>query len=367
MNPCNNDGAVNFGSVTGDYKTLDLVALFKSRGLKVYAARPGGKYLVECPWAREHSSDSTSSTVIWQDGSKWPSFHCSHDHCSHRKFNAIRECFGDDAINSYCAREFDANSHHFKPRQHTATVCEPPKPTRDDELIDSIVFGSNVTAHDLWEASTIQFNDDRSAAAYVIEQLFQPDDIVFLADAKNTGLARRLFAHKCFGCDFSQRTFIVPNPIKQCRPTKDHWLARSDDNVAEVRWYVLEWDIERLNKKTGEPTAWAPLIEAWERAGISIRDANARLINHIARFVDPGMIVDTGGKSLHTWIPALMMSDKSSADFSAYIVRLGADNCLTKISQQFRMPGGLRDGGNSQSVLYYDPSIINQNRKLYSK
>jgi hypothetical protein len=254
---------------------------------------------------------------------------------------------------------------------YTPMPPAPPKPTRDDALINRIVTQGSVTAAcDLRGASAIHFEDDDDTVTLcVLGQLFEPRDLVFVSRTPKTGNPVRLCN---IGIEYdrdllSRMSFIVPNPLRYNQVPIDGYLERCNANIKQVRWYVLEWDIAKYSRNGKTLTAWAPLIDEWQRAGITIRDANARLIDHIARFVKPAIIVDTAGKSLHSWLPSLTMSDETAKDLSAYAQVLGADNCLSTISQLFRMPGGTRENGKHQSVLYFNPSIINLNKQHYSK
>jgi hypothetical protein len=70
-----------------DWKKVDIAREFQRAGL--YKREIGtGKHAVTCPWASEHSSTDHphgTDTVVWSTGdSGYPSFHCSHAHCTDR-------------------------------------------------------------------------------------------------------------------------------------------------------------------------------------------------------------------------------------------------------------------------------------------
>ena len=71
----------------GDYKTLDVVAWFRSHS---HYLGPVDKerHAVRCPWSEEHStfdSNYSTSTVVWEARERlWPNFKCLHDHCRER-------------------------------------------------------------------------------------------------------------------------------------------------------------------------------------------------------------------------------------------------------------------------------------------
>lgn len=94
----------------GDYRTLDAVAWFLTHSAY---RRPlgGGKHAVVCPWLSEHSTTSSgldTSTVIWEGGSNWPTFHCSHAHCQGRAIRDVLALWGD--ADQFCAQAWAGGS-----------------------------------------------------------------------------------------------------------------------------------------------------------------------------------------------------------------------------------------------------------------
>jgi len=61
-------------------KNWDVVGAFTSAGLYLGGTPEGGKHWVTCINAGAHSATGSTDTVIWER--EWPSYHCSHDHCS---------------------------------------------------------------------------------------------------------------------------------------------------------------------------------------------------------------------------------------------------------------------------------------------
>ncbi|MCG8091587.1 MAG: hypothetical protein JAY62_17760 [Candidatus Thiodiazotropha endolucinida] len=88
----------------GDYNTLDIVSMFKSKSLYKRPADGSGKHYVTCPWAEDHSTNDRpdgTDTVIWEADGNWPTFHCSHDHCIGRDIRNVIEKLGDP--DKYCS------------------------------------------------------------------------------------------------------------------------------------------------------------------------------------------------------------------------------------------------------------------------
>lgn len=95
---------IKFGK--GDYNTLNIVELFKSHNLYLKHANDN-KHYVTCPWHEVHSNTGNTDTVIWETSAdKWPSFHCSHNHCSNRHILDVINHFSD--TDKYCTSNFNS-------------------------------------------------------------------------------------------------------------------------------------------------------------------------------------------------------------------------------------------------------------------
>jgi len=102
---------------TGDVRTLDVPALFGSRGL--YRRRlDGNRHAVVCPWADSHTrpdldtASGDTSTVAWEsDGDQWPGFKCLHAHCDGRSIVDVIAAFGADVVDRYCASGWRPEVH----------------------------------------------------------------------------------------------------------------------------------------------------------------------------------------------------------------------------------------------------------------
>lgn len=83
---------------------------------------------------------------------------------------------------------------------------------------------------------------------------------------------------------------------------------------------------------------------------------HASLAWHIAEVFPLVLVVTSGGKSLHSWHSVPRGREET---FWPFAIRRGADPALMRNRSSFvRMPGGTRDNGNRQSVLYFDPSKV---------
>lgn len=85
----------------GNYRTLDVEAWAESHG--AYLGRADNRVRIRCPWEEDHTMQGgVGDTVIFDNTpDAWPSFHCSHSHCVHRKIRDLMERWGD--ADRYCA------------------------------------------------------------------------------------------------------------------------------------------------------------------------------------------------------------------------------------------------------------------------
>lgn len=93
----------------GDYRSLDIVAWFESRGLyRRYLE--GAAHEVLCPWQDEHTrKGGKADTVIFTNAEGWPGFFCHHAHCAGRNVLDVMRLWGD--ADNYCARQWEGRRH----------------------------------------------------------------------------------------------------------------------------------------------------------------------------------------------------------------------------------------------------------------
>jgi hypothetical protein len=81
-------------------ESFDAVQFMKDQGLYRKQAG-GGKHDIICP--NLHHADG--GTVLWQDGTTWPKFYCSHHKCSGFDFyQHFKQKLGKGWMDAYCAR-----------------------------------------------------------------------------------------------------------------------------------------------------------------------------------------------------------------------------------------------------------------------
>jgi hypothetical protein len=132
--------------------------------------------------------------------------------------------------------------------------------------------------------------------------------------------------------------------------------ARCLDNVGARRFAVVEFDM------TSNSEFWGALIQRWEEKGINIFDAQATLLVNLA--TNPGLrvplacVVHSGNKSLQGWFYVDGFGDARVLPFFQRAVGLGADKATWTRCQLVRLPGGLRETGKRQDVVYLNPAVI---------
>ena len=70
------------------------------------------------------------------------------------------------------------------------------------------------------------------------------------------------------------------------------------------------------------------------------------------------LVVHSGGKSLHGWFYCAGQPEEELRKFMRYAVSLGADPATWTRCQLVRLPGGLRDNGQRQTVLFCNPAVL---------
>lgn len=153
--------------------------------------------------------------------------------------------------------------------------------------------------------------------------------------------------------------FIVPSAMSAKKGrTRDGRLSfRCLDNTGPRLYLVVEFDFQERDK-AGNDTPDAPVLQALAAAGRSIKDLCASLIAHLASYAPLVLVVDSGGKSLHGWFDAKTATSGQLTRFMSYAVSIGADPMTFTPCQFVRIPGGVRDNGRVQEVIFFDADRI---------
>jgi hypothetical protein len=128
------------------------------------------------------------------------------------------------------------------------------------------------------------------------------------------------------------------------------------DQTADWVYLPVECDFVRYDN-SDEPTVFLPLIDGWQRDGISVADACAAILWHLAGRLPLCMAVHSGGKSVHGWFAAFDRSETELFNFMRYAYSRGADRVTWSNPSQFvRIPDGTRQNGARQVTYYLDPT-----------
>ncbi len=184
----------------------------------------------------------------------------------------------------------------------------------------------------LIEASPVNMMNSGPSPEEIIDHLF-PENPFLCCGSSATAFDTK--PRELWRGRLADMQFIVPSPMSRLRGTTKNGNAstRCLDNTGPRRFLVLEFD-------TGTTD---------EHATILLQFAQSRPL---------AMVVHSGGKSLHGWFPCLDRTEEEVRGFFAYAVSLGADPATFSRCQMVRMPGGLRDNGQRQQVLFFNPGKL---------
>jgi hypothetical protein len=250
----------------------------------------------------------------------------------------------------------------------------------DVDLIRHVVASSSLTVEDL-RNSRLNRVGDYSQADIIRHEFYRPDRQALVA----VGISRegaitmeldKLLAPPRFPNDpgLPKWQFIVPNGMRKPTGTvktrdndgkpRTYQSSRCNDNACleeSRRRMVAEMDYKKQNRD-GSDSILKPSILEWEAKGITIKDAQVRVINHLLAQhpqTKLELVVDSGNVSLHWWLNVWGWSDEAKQLLMTDALKLGADPLTFRIAQWCRFPGGTRVNGDGrvarQEVLYFNP------------
>jgi hypothetical protein len=166
----------------------------------------------------------------------------------------------------------------------------------------------------------------------VLQRLFPGDPLICCAVTHSGAITRPLSEWLEY---LPQQQFIVPSPmLSRTGLTQDGKVSRRCLNNTGLRRYkVVEQDQGTI-------------------------DEQAAIILHLAEVWPLTMVVHSGGKSLHAWFCCEDSSEDQQGLFMRRAVFLGADPATWTKCQLVRMPGGIRENGNRQEIVFFNPYVI---------
>jgi hypothetical protein len=223
----------------------------------------------------------------------------------------------------------------------------PKWPARDAIRIRNII-SRGLTAPGLAKASPNPLPEH--CGAQVLPLLFPGDPLICLGRNEKDARVKRV-SEWCAMDNLQKHQLIVPSPMLGLRgltaPPKSHFSPRAKSNVGIRKWLVVECDFSPED------------IE--EYGANSALDLCAAVIGDLAETRPLIMVVFSGNKSLHAWFPVDPDEEESEViRFMSQAVSCGADSKTWTVNQYVRLPGGTRDSGAVQRVIYFDEEAARQ-------
>lgn len=230
---------------------------------------------------------------------------------------------------------------------------ERPWPEADAEMMAGLAKDGPDLAQ-LKELSPVRCEPAEPHAEQIIDELF-PTDALLCAGKTQWSFDTRprpKWRDKLGGLQF-----IVPSPMsKVWGKTKSGEPSKhSLENTGPRRFLVVEADPTKWDDL---PTAEQTKFGAPENYYSAQRDVQASVLLHLAQYAPLTMVVHSGGKSLHGWFACRGRDEAHLRKFMSFAVKLGADSSSWSRCHFVRLPGGLRDNGARQSVLFFNPSTL---------
>jgi hypothetical protein len=193
------------------------------------------------------------------------------------------------------------------------------------------------TIEELKEESPLPIPDSPKEA---LTQLFEHNELVCMGTSLKNVTVRALDIWLNYIGNIEKYQFLVPHPMTSGKgQTKSgHLSPRAVTNTGKRRRIVCDFD---------DPA----------------KEIQPSLIVHLSKQCgeDPELILTSGGKSLHAWWRIDDWSDDEIKIFEEEATRVGADPEVlseARKNQLVRLPAAIRDNGNKQSILYWNPTPI---------
>lgn len=279
--------------------------------------------------------------------------HRSHVEISETMMETILETFAGRPLKDGEALRAIHASDPLNPRSHAVSAA-PKWPQRNLAEIEKIALG-NPGIPGLREASALV--GESLDANTAIDLLFPDNPLlcvgVTLSDCDT--LPRSEWRATLAG-----NQFIVPSPMtaRYGRTQEGKPGPRTLDNTGPRQYVVVEFDFREKDSE-GVDTPAGPMLRRLGDHGMKVADLCASLHLHLRQFWPLGMVVHSGGKSLHGWYPCATRSQQQLHEFMRYAVCLGGDPATWTRCQFVRLPGGLRRPGKvRQHIEFCDPSVL---------
>jgi hypothetical protein len=314
----------------------------------------------------QHGHDATfkaACALVWGFGlspeEAWPyaleyNSHCIPPWSDHALRRKLLQALGHRGHRKPRGYLLGGEACRFIPA-NSASVPRPAPgwPAPDMDAIDATVI-EGPRLYDLWEQSPIRFDDSDGHTEELIDTLLPGNPLLCCARSSQIFATRR---REVWRGELATLPLLVPNPmVSVLGQTQDGRPSEHTKSATAKRVYqVVEFDFSEKDKN-GAETIWAPFIREWRKADITVADACAALILHLAeRMPTLANVCHSGGKSLHAWFRVLELDSARQEEFMRHAVSRGADRATWNKAQFVRIPDGLRDGGVRQTNYYLNP------------
>ena len=234
----------------------------------------------------------------------------------------------EEAINNSASCAWQPGKNFVRSRR----ISKWPPPNH--EQIEAITSSQDAPGLvDLWALSPRRLDTEDSQAEAVVDALFSKDALLCCARLKERPKTK---PREEWRGRMSKLQHIVPSPMSALegrRKSDGKLSARTEANTGPRRFLVCDFDHGTL-------------------------DAHAAIILHLATRAPLALVVFSGNKSLHGWFYCHGQPEERVCQFMSQAVTLGADPALWLRSQFVRMPDGIREGGNRQTIYFFNPEVI---------
>lgn len=250
----------------------------------------------------------------------------------------------DQEIVDAIMKAYSQNGRDSVPFRPVANLPSVTQPLSDGQAArDAIVnAGRGATRNDLRDASPLAIPPDpRDQASLLLNELYQPDDMLFLGERMRAGpydIKRAEDWTWDVKGDLPFFPLIMPNPLSgQPAPRKDGELSlRCDAAVVDFRFAIAEFDILDYDDQ----------IAFWSSIKLPV-----------------AALIDSGRRSIHAWIrvdrqgPVDWNDNVKRKLYASLLVPMGVDQQCSNPSRLSRRPGHLRvETNRSQELLYLAPT-----------
>ena len=217
----------------------------------------------------------------------------------------------------------------WQPGQLTQQRAAPAWPKLDQQQRAAAIAANKCGLVDLWEASPIRLDDNAAHTEEIIDVLF-PDNPLLCCGWTPSMFDTR--SREEWRGHLSRLALIVPSAMtaRTGHTKEDKVSAHTLETTGQRRFLIIEQD-------SGDV------------------DDQVAILLHLAEYAPLVMAVHSGHRSLHGWFSCRDASEQTLRDFMRYAVRLGADKQMWCRSQFARMPDGLRESGERQTVFFFNP------------